>query len=74
MKFPHYYLLKHIYCDSPSVYFSIISAKNIIVSKTYSQINYHRDGRNSKHFIYLNICTNLLMIMFLYNVFFIDNK
>ena len=30
MKFPHnYYLFKHIYFDSPSVYFSIISTKNI---------------------------------------------
>ena len=42
MKFPppSYYLFKHIYFDSPSVYFSIISAKTTekIVSKRYRQI------------------------------------
>ena len=54
IKFPHsYYLYKNIYCANPSVYFSIISAKCIdrIVSKTYRQIKYHRDGKNSKHII-----------------------
>ena len=42
MKFPHSnYLYKHIYCDSPSVYYSIISAKSIdkIVSKIYNYTN-----------------------------------
>ena len=38
MKSPHSYLYKHIYCDSPSVYFSIINAKSIDkISKTYRQ-------------------------------------
>ena len=54
MKFPHSYLYKHI--DSPSVNFSIISAKSLDkITKTYRQMKYHRD----KHIISLNICNNL---------------
>ena len=38
MNFPHsYYLFKHTYFDSISVYFSIISAKNIDKKKAYVQ-------------------------------------
>ena len=41
------------YFVSPSVYFCILNAKAIykIVSKTYRQMNYHRDRQNSKDII-----------------------
>ena len=62
MKFPHSYdLFKHIYFVTPSVYFSVISPKapDKIVSKTYKQIKYHRDGQNNKHITCFNICNSV---------------